>query len=87
MLPLGRRVEDKIQHLIDQHMQSLGKLESVLLGMPDCSLVSRSFEAFPLDHLIGITLGEERPSKERSVRGMDRPRSGQTSHFMADYSC
>lgn len=83
MLPLGRRVEDKIQHLIDQHMESLGQAKCPPeLGWQAAHSLFRGFEAFPLEHLLGSSLGEEWSTLKGWIRGMAQPISSRPNWYL-----
>lgn len=71
MLPLGLRVQDKIEKLIDKHMQSLGVPgPSTGEHIKTTTLTKfRGFETCSVVALRSVSLGEERPPDQRSIRG------------------
>lgn len=71
MLPLGLRVQDKIERLIDKHMQSLGMLgPSTGQQTRATTLTSlRGFKACSFVAICSVSLGEERTPDQRGIRG------------------
>jgi hypothetical protein len=67
MLPLGARVQDKLEKLLDKHMQSLGV--SLALAAMDRPLLilRRCFKAVALYNKQRGNMGEEWPTRESLI--------------------
>jgi len=57
MLPLGLRVQDKLERLIDKHMRSVGEQEFLVSMHPDPTDRQRGFKGLVIFAIIPRALG------------------------------
>jgi hypothetical protein len=73
MLPLGLRVQEKLERLIDKHMRSVGVYRTIALRKdPLTDMVLRCLEGLSVVYIFSRALGAVR-SSERRFRGEFRP--------------
>lgn len=67
MLPLGRRVQDKLEALIDKYMYELGENSTLLLNNKADGL--RGLQISSVVYLIRANMVKKRSFRERGFRG------------------
>ncbi len=71
MLPLGQRVQDKIEALIDKYMRGIGEFANQLAIVEALTnTLSRCIAAFDVEYLVSTPLVEKWPFAKRGRRGM-----------------